>query len=135
MQSVSLTKSDCLSVFLIDSVIFIFFSCEYCAFYIFFITFFLMCCLFTARHLFFFSRFLCLMVVFPFALRNLGGSSVAITCSLLDVVQFVSQTKSDCFSAFLIDSVIFIFFSCEYCAFYIFLSPFPLSWNRQICPK
>ena len=51
------------------------------------------------------------------------------------VVQFVSQTKSDCFSSFLIDSVIFIFFSCEYCAFYIFLSPFPLSWNRQICPK
>ena len=40
--------------------------------------------------------------------------------SLLDVVQSVSLTKFDCLSAFLIDSVIFIFFSCEYCAFYIY---------------
>ena len=40
------------------------------------------------------------------------GESVAITArwSLLDVVQSVSQTKSDCFSAFLIDSVIFYLF-------------------------
>ena len=47
--------------------------------------------------------------------------------SLLDVVQSVSQTKSDCLSAFLIDSVIFIFFSCEYCAFYIF-------YHLFLCP-
>ena len=45
--------------------------------------------------------------------------------SLLDVVQSVSLTKSDCLSAFLIDSVIFIFFYVNIAHFmYIFFITF-----------
>ena len=48
--------------------------------------------------------------------------------SLLDVVQSVSQTKSNCFSGFLIDSVIFYLFSQVNIAHFTFFH------HRFLCP-